>query len=191
MQSIIKHEFSEHIKASQNTLDSIADQIETASKICINSLKNGGKILIMGNGGSAADAQHIAAELVGRYKTERKGLPAIALTTDTSAITSIANDYGFLHVFDRQVEALVDKGDVVIGISTGGTSPNVVNALTLANTLECKTIGLSGKDGGDFNTLCDVNLVVNSDDTPRIQEMHILIGHTICHLIEQESFKSK
>ena len=191
MQSIIKHEFSEHIKASQNTLDSIADQIETASKICINSLKNGGKILIMGNGGSAADAQHIAAELVGRYKTERKGLPAIALTTDTSAITSIANDYGFLHVFDRQVEALVDKGDVVIGISTGGTSPNVVNALTAANKLDCKTIGLSGKDGGEFNSLCDVNLVVNSDDTPRIQEMHILIGHTICHLIEQESFKSK
>ncbi len=190
MQSIIKHEFSEHIKASQNTLDSIADQIETASKICINSLKNGGKILIMGNGGSAADAQHIAAELVGRYKTERKGLPAIALTTDTSAITSIANDYGFLHVFDRQVEALAHKDDVVIGISTGGTSPNVVNALTAANKLDCKTIGLSGKDGGEFNSLCDVNLVVNSDDTPRIQEMHILIGHTICHLIEQESFKS-
>jgi len=191
MQSIIKHEFSEHIKASQNTLDSIADQIETASKICINSLKNGGKILIMGNGGSAADAQHIAAELVGRYKTERKGLPAIALTTDTSAITSIANDYGFLHVFDRQVEALAHKDDVIIGISTGGTSPNVVNALTAANKLDCKTIGLSGKDGGDFNALCDVNLVVNSDDTPRIQEIHILIGHTICHLIEQESFKSK
>ena len=189
MQSIIKHEFSEHIKASQNTLDSIADQIETASKICINSLKNGGKILIMGNGGSAADAQHIAAELVGRYKTERKGLPAIALTTDTSAITSIANDYGFLHVFDRQVEALAHKDDVVIGISTGGTSPNVVNALTAANKLDCKTIGLSGKDGGDFNTLCDVNLLVNSNDTPRIQEMHILIGHTICHLIELEFSK--
>jgi len=191
MQSIIKHEFSEHIKVSQNTLDSIVKQIETASKICINSLKNGGKILIMGNGGSAADAQHIAAELVGRYKTERKGLPAIALTTDTSAITTIANDYGFLHVFDRQVEALAHKDDVVIGISTGWTSPNVVNALTAANKLDCKTIGLSGKDGGDFNALCDVNLVVNSDDTPRIQEMHILIGHTICHLIEQESFKSK
>jgi len=191
MQSIIKYEFREHIKASQNTLDSIADQIETASKICINSLTNGGKILIMGNGGSAADAQHIAAELVGRYKAERKGLPAIALTTDTSAITSIANDYGFLHVFDRQVEALAHKDDVVIGISTGGTSPNVINALTAANKLDCKTIGLSGKDGGEFNSLCDVNLLVNSNDTPRIQEMHILIGHTICHLIEQESFKSK
>jgi D-sedoheptulose 7-phosphate isomerase len=191
MKSVIKHEFSEHIKASQNTLDSIADQIETASKICVDSLKNGGKILIMGNGGSAADAQHIAAELVGRYKTERRGLPAIALTTDSSAITSIANDYGFLHVFNRQVEALAHKDDVVIGISTGGTSPNVVNALTTANKLDCKTIGLSGKDGGEFNSICDVNLLVNSNDTPRIQEMHILIGHTICHLIEQESFKSK
>ena len=191
MQSIIKHEFSEHILAAQDTINSITKQIETASKICINSLKNGGKILIMGNGGSAADAQHIAAELVGRYKTERKGLPAIALTTDTSAITSIANDYGFLHVFDRQVEALAHKDDVDIGISTGGTSPNVVNALTAANKLDCKTIGLSGKDGGDFNALCDVNLVVNSDDTPRIQEINILIGHTICHIIEQESFKSK
>ena len=191
MKSIIKHEFSEHIKASQNTLDSIVDQIETASKICISSLKNGGKILIMGNGGSAADAQHIAAELVGRYKTERKGLPAIALNTDTSAITSIANDYGFLHVFDRQVEALAHKNDVVIGISTGGTSPNVVNALNTANKLGCKTIGLSGKDGGEFNALCNVNLLVSSNDTPRIQEMHILIGHTMCHLIELEFIESK
>jgi D-sedoheptulose 7-phosphate isomerase len=191
MQSIIKHQFTEHIKVTQNTIDAITHKIENASKICINSLKNEGKILIMGNGGSAADAQHIAAELVGRYKTERKGLPAIALTTDSSAITSIANDYGFLHVFDRQVEALAHKNDVVIGISTGGTSPNVVNALTAANKLGCKTIGLSGKDGGKFNSLCDVNLLVNSNDTPRIQEMHILIGHTICHLIEQESFNSK
>ena len=140
----------------------------------------------MGNGGSAADAQHIAAELVGRYKTERKGLPAIALTTDTSAITSISNDYGFAHVFERQVEALAEKDDTVIGISTGGTSPNVINALATANSLGCKTIGLSGKDGGDFNNLCDVNLLVNAYDTARIQEMHILIGHTMCHLIEQE-----
>jgi len=189
MHSIIKHEFSEHIKASQNTIDSIANQIEAAAKICIQSLKNNGKILIMGNGGSAADAQHIAAELVGRYKTERKGLSAISLTTDSSTITSIANDYGFLHIFDRQVSALAHKNDVVIGISTGGTSTNVVNALVTANYMGCKTIGFSGKDGGDFNALCDVNLLVNSNDTPRIQEMHILIGHTICHLIELEFSK--
>jgi len=186
MQSIIKHEFNEHIKTSQNTIDSIANNIETAAKLCIKSLKKNGKILIMGNGGSAADAQHIAAELVGRYKTERKGLSAISLTTDSSVITSIANDYGFLHVFDRQVDALANKADVVIGISTGGTSANIIKALTTANKRGCKTIGFSGKNGGEFNTLCDVNLLVNSNDTPRIQEMHILIGHTICHLIEQE-----
>ena len=191
MNLIIEEEFNSHIKTSKKSMENLVGDIEIAAKICIETLNNNGKIIIFGNGGSAADAQHIAAELVGRYKTERKGLPAIALTTDTSAITSIANDYGFLHVFDRQVEALAHKDDVVIGISTGGTSPNVVNALTAANKLDCKTIGLSGKDGGDFNALCDINLVVNSNDTPRIQEMHILIGHTICHLIEQESFKSK
>jgi len=186
MQSIIKHEFSEHIKVSVETIKSIGKPIEIAAKICIDSLKNGNKILIFGNGGSAADAQHIAAELVGRYKTERKGIPAIALTTDTSAITSIANDYGYLHVFERQVEALANKGDVVIGISTGGSSTNIISALKLANNLDCKTIGFSGRDGGEFNALCDVNLVAIAEDTPRIQEMHILIGHTICHLIELE-----
>jgi len=191
MQSIIKHEFSEHIKVSVETIKSIGKPIEIAAKICIDSLKNGNKILIFGNGGSAADAQHIAAELVGRYKTERKGIPAIALTTDTSAITSIANDYGYLHVFDRQVEALVNEGDVAIGISTGGSSTNVISALKLANNLGCKTIGFSGKDGGEFNALCDVNLIAIAEDTPRIQEMHILIGHTICHLIELEFSKSK
>ena len=186
MQSIIKHEFSEHIKVSVETIKSIGKPIEIAAKICIDSLKNGNKILIFGNGGSAADAQHIAAELVGRYKTERKGLSAIALTTDTSTITAIANDYGYLHVFNRQVEALANEGDVVIGISTGGGSANVISALRLANDLGCKTIGFSGKDGGEFNALCDVNLIAIAEDTPRIQEMHILIGHTICHLIELE-----
>ena len=185
MQSIIKHEFSEHIKASIDTIKSIGKPIEIASNLCIDCLNQGNKILIFGNGGSAADAQHIAAEIVGRYKTERKGLAAIALTTDTSAITAIANDYGYLHVFDRQVEALAHEGDVVIGISTGGSSPNVISALKLANDLGCKTIGLSGKGGGEFNSLCDVNIIAQSEDTPRIQEMHILIGHTICHLIDQ------
>jgi D-sedoheptulose 7-phosphate isomerase len=191
MQSIIKHEFSEHLKVSKKTMESIGKPIEIAAKLCIDSLKNGNKILMFGNGGSAADAQHIAAELVGRYKTERKGLSAIALTTDTSAITSIANDYGYLHVFDRQVEALANEGDVVIGISTGGSSANVISALRLANDLGCKTIGFSGRDGGEFNTLCDVNLIAIAEDTPRIQEMHILIGHTLCHLIELEFSSSK
>ena len=191
MQSIIKHEFSEHIKVTVETIKSIGEPIEIAAKICIDSLKKGGKILIIGNGGSAADAQHIAAELVGRYKAERKGLSAIALTTDTSVITSIANDYGYLHVFDRQVEALANEGDVVIGISTGGGSANVISALKLANDLGCKTIGFSGRDGGEFNALCDVNLIAIAEATPRIQEMHILIGHTLCHLIELEFSSSK
>jgi len=184
MRSIIEFEFSEHLKTSQATLDYIAAPLEIAANACIDTLRDGGKILIFGNGGSAADAQHIAAELVGRYKIERKGLPAIALTTDTSVLTSIGNDYGYAHVFDRQVEALANKGDVVIGISTGGSSGNVISALKLAKELECKTIGFSGRDGGEMNTLCDVNLVVPSEDTPRIQEMHIVIGHTICHLID-------
>ena len=184
MQSIIKYEFNEHLKTSRTTIESIGKKIESAAKLCIDSLKNGGKILIFGNGGSAADSQHIAAEIVGRYKIERKGLPAIALTTDTSALTAIGNDYGYLHVFERQVEALASKGDVLIGISTGGNSSNVISAIKLAKELDCKAIGFSGKDGGELNTLCDVNLVVPSVDTPRIQEMHILIGHTICHLID-------
>ena len=185
MQSIIKNEFSKHMKASKETMQSAGKLIEIAANICIDSLKNGNKILIFGNGGSAADAQHIAAEIVGRYKVERKGLPAIALTTDTSVITSISNDYGYLHVFDRQVEALANEGDVLIGISTGGSSTNVISALKLAKELGCRAIGLSGKDGGKFNALCDVNLIAIAEDTPRIQEMHILIGHTICHLIDQ------
>jgi D-sedoheptulose 7-phosphate isomerase len=186
MRSIIEFEFSEHLKTSQATLEYIAGPLEIAANICIESLQNGGKILIFGNGGSAADAQHIAAELVGRYKVERKGLPAIALTTDTSVLTSIGNDYGYNHVFDRQVEALANKGDVAIGISTGGSSSNVISALRLAKEMGCKTIGFSGRDGGEMNALCDVNLVVPAEDTPRIQEMHIVIGHTICHLIDLE-----
>jgi D-sedoheptulose 7-phosphate isomerase len=184
MQSTIEFEFSEHLKTAQATLEYIAGPLEIAANLCIDCLQNGGKILIFGNGGSAADAQHIAAEMVGRYKVERKGLPAIALTTDTSALTSIGNDYGYNHVFDRQVEALANEGDAVIGISTGGSSANVISALKLANKLGCKTIGLSGRDGGEMNTLCDINLVVPAEDTPRIQEMHIVIGHTICHLID-------
>ena len=184
MKSLIEHEFNEHLKTSQATLSYIATPLEVAANLCIDSLNNGGKILIFGNGGSAADAQHIAAELVGRYKVERKGLPAIALTTDTSALTSIGNDYGYDHVFDRQVEALANKGDVIIGISTGGSSENVINGLKTAKELGCKLIGFSGRDGGEMNGLCDVNLVVPAQDTPRIQEMHIVIGHTICHIID-------
>lgn len=184
MQTQIQHEFNAHL-TTLNKTKQLGDKIQQAVNICTNALKNGHKILLFGNGGSAADAQHIAAELVGRYKIERKGLPAIALTTDSSAVTAISNDYGYEFVFSRQVEALANKGDVLVGISTSGNSMNVINALSLAKDYDCQTIGLSGRDGGKMNNLCQVNLVVPDEDTPRIQEMHILIGHTICHLIEQ------
>lgn len=182
---IIKEQFLTHNQVSEDTLTSCSKLIEKAATMCIECLNNGNKILIFGNGGSAADAQHIAAEIVGRYKANRKGLPAIALTTDTSIITSISNDFGFQHLFDRQVQALAKKGDVLIGISTGGTSRNVLNALNLSENIGCQTIGLSGKGGGDFNNICDVNIIAASRDTPRIQEMHILVGHIICELIDQ------
>ena len=185
MKDLIEKEFNEHIKVA-NLLNNLTDVVASSARVCINCLRNGGKILIFGNGGSAADAQHIAAELVGRYKTERKGLSAIALTTDTSALTAIGNDFGYKHLFDRQVEALANKGDVVIGISTSGNSENVVNALILASKLNCVTIGFTGKNGGKMNDICNLNIVAPSEDTPRIQEIHIIIGHTICHLIDQE-----
>ena len=191
MQSIIKKELNEHLTTLDATMKSIGSSLEVAANICIDSLKQGGKILLFGNGGSAADAQHIAAELVGRYKLERKGLSAIALSTDTSSLTAIANDYGYEHVFDRQIEALANPEDVAIGISTSGNSSNVINALQLAKNIGCKSIGLSGKSGGDMNKLCDVNLVIPANDTARIQEMHILVGHIICHLIELEFRNSK
>ena len=182
---IIESEFNAHIKVA-NSLHKLNDSVASAAELCINSLKNGGKILIFGNGGSAADAQHIAAELIGRYKTNRDGLAAIALTTDSSSITSIGNDFGFEHLFERQIKALANKNDVAIGISTSGNSTNVINALDMAKKLDCNTIGLSGQDGGRMTPLCDLNIIVPSSDTPRIQEIHIIIGHTICHLIDKE-----
>lgn len=186
MKDTILSEFNSHKEIIGKTLEVLIDDVEKASKLILETLKNGNKILLCGNGGSAADAQHIAAELTGRYKKERRGLPGIALTTDTSALTAIGNDYGFERVFDRQVEALANNGDLLIGISTSGNSQNVINAFNVAKELGCVTIGLSGRDGGKFNGLCDLNIVVPSDSTPRIQEMHILIGHTICQIIDDE-----
>jgi len=183
MKDLIQHEFNEHIETVEQ-MTNLFDDIAKAANLCVECLETGNKILIFGNGGSAADAQHIAAELVGRYKTERKGLSAIALTTDTSALTSIGNDYGYDYVFSRQVEALANPNDVLIGISTGGSSKNVLEALRLGKEMKCKSLGFSGRDGGEMNEICDINLVVPAIDTPRIQEMHIFIGHTLCHLIE-------
>lgn len=158
-------------------------QVAEELKAC---LKRGGKILLMGNGGSAADSQHIAAEIVGRYKKERRGLPAIALTTDTSIITSVGNDYGYDYIFARQIEALCRPEDVVIGITTSGNSKNIVAAIEEANSIGATTIGLTGGNGGKLSGLCKINLVMPSNDTPRIQEAHIFVGHSLCDLLEAE-----
>ena len=191
MQLIIESEFKKHIQTAEATINAIGSSIEFAAKLCIEGLNNGGKILLFGNGGSAADAQHIAAELVGRFKSERRALAAIALTTDTSILTAVSNDYGYDCVFVRQLEALANKDDVVIGISTSGTSSNVLEGLIAANKLGCKTIGMCGGDGGDMNDICNINLVVPSKDVPRIQEIHIVIGHTICELIDIKNVQKR
>ena len=180
---MIKSELEGHLTTIKATF-ALEDDIKKACETAVATLKAGGKILLCGNGGSAADAQHIAAELTGRYKTERGALAGIALTTDTSALTAIGNDYGYEFVFSRQLEALGRKGDLLIAISTSGNSGNVVKALELARKIGIKTIGLSGRTGGAMNELCELNLVVPSNDTPRIQEMHIMIGHIICQAID-------
>lgn len=186
MKQTIKNELLSHLEVITLTIETMQDKLESASKLVVETLKNGNKILICGNGGSAADAQHIAAELTGRYKTERRGLPGIALTTDTSALTAIGNDYGYDRIFDRQIEALANNGDLIIGISTSGNSKNIIHALKIAKELGCKTLGLTGRNGGIMNEFCDINLIVPSNDTPRIQEMHILFGHTICQIVDNE-----
>ena len=180
---MIKSELEGHLATIKATFALEAD-IKKACETAVATLKAGGKILLCGNGGSAADAQHSAAELTGRYKTERGALAGIALTTDTSALTAIGNDYGYEFVFSRQLEALGREGDLLIAISTSGNSGNVVKALELARKIGIKTIGLSGRTGGAMNELCELNLVVPSNDTPRIQEMHIMIGHIICQAID-------
>ena len=186
MKNIINKEFQGHLEIIQKVIDTMNEPLEKATKLVVKTLKAGNKILLFGNGGSAADAQHIAAELTGRYKTERKGLAGIALTTDTSVLTAIGNDYGYDRIFDRQVESLATKGDLLIGISTSGNSKNIVNALKVGQKLGCKTLGLTGYDGGAINKYCDVSLIVPSNETPRIQEMHILFGHIFCEIIDNE-----
>lgn len=163
-------------------------QIAEMAAMLTDAFKNGNKLLTMGNGGSAADAQHFTAEIVGRFKLERKALPSIALSTDTSILTAIGNDYGYDAVFSRQIEAHAEAGDVVVGISTSGNSPNVLKALELARERGCRTIGLLGKDGGSIKYACDLALIVPTCDTPHIQEGHITIIHIVCDLVENSLF---
>jgi len=166
----------------------LSDPIANAVQMLIDTFVSGNKLLVMGNGGSAADAQHFAAEMVGRFLMERRALPAIALTTDTSALTAIGNDYGFDKIFSRQVEALARPGDVVVGISTSGNSENISLALQSARKLGCRTIALLGRDGGKIRDLVDIPLVIPSTTTPRIQEGHITVIHIMCDLLEKGLF---
>lgn len=160
-------------------------KIENISNIVSESIKSGNKLLIAGNGGSAADAQHFAAEIVGRFVLERKGYPAIALTTDTSILTAIGNDYSYDEIFSRQIEALGKPGDVFIGISTSGNSKNIIKAVEKAKELNIKTISFTGHDGGIMKDLCDENLIVNGSETSRIQENHLMSYHIICEFVEK------
>jgi len=173
------------LQLMENDLSSL---IADAAQMLIDTFASGNKLLVMGNGGSAADAQHFAAEMVGRFLMERRALPAISLTTDTSALTAIGNDYGFDKVFSRQVEALARPGDVVVGISTSGNSENIALALQSARKLGCRTIALLGRDGGKIRDLVDIPLIIPSSATPRIQEGHITVIHIMCDLLEQGLF---
>ncbi|MBI4777798.1 D-sedoheptulose 7-phosphate isomerase [Candidatus Desantisbacteria bacterium] len=185
MEKIISSQISESIEVKNNIpLKDVASAVE----IIIDAYRQHKKVLICGNGGSAADAQHMAGELVGRFKMEREALGAIALTTDTSILTAIGNDYGFDDIFSRQIEALAEPGDVVIGISTSGNSPNVLKAIAMAKKKLAVTIGLTGGNGGKLKDQTDVCIVVPSSNTPRIQESHITIIHIICLLVEQALF---
>jgi len=190
MRASIVQDIHDSIQTKQRLLEETAllDAIEATAQACLECYRRGGKILLAGNGGSAADAQHIAAELVGRYGFERPSLSAIALTTDTSALTAIGNDYGYEKIFSRQLEGLGNAGDLFIGISTSGNSANVLEAFEVARAKAVPTIALVGRDGGAMAPLADIAIVVPSEQTPRIQETHILIGHILCSMIERELF---
>lgn len=181
---------SQRVMSAMLADDSLLARVAAAAEACIASLSNGGKILLAGNGGSAADAQHIAGEFVSRFAFDRPGLPAIALTTDTSILTAIGNDYGYDKLFARQVQAHAQEGDVFIAYSTSGKSPNVIAALQEAKSRGVVCIGMTGNRGGPMNELCEYYLDVPSADTPKIQEGHAVLGHILCGLVERVLFKA-
>ncbi|ACG58054.1 phosphoheptose isomerase [Hydrogenobaculum sp. Y04AAS1] len=182
---IVNDSFINSIETKRAFLEMYKDRIVEVGLIMAQALLDGNKILFFGNGGSAADSQHLAAEIVGHYKKERKGLPSIALTTDTSILTAVGNDYGFDVIFERQIEALCMPGDVAIGISTSGNSPNVIKGLMKAHDMGATTIAFSGKQGGKVVDIAHYSFVVPSYDTARIQECHITLGHTLCEIIDE------
>jgi D-sedoheptulose 7-phosphate isomerase len=196
MENLMKNYIAAQISEAQRVMSlmleefALQSRVEAAAQACIASLKQGGKILLAGNGGSAADAQHIAGEFVSRFAFDRPGLPAIALTTDSSILTAISNDYGYEKLFARQVQAHGNKGDVFIGYSTSGKSPNILRAFEEARARGLVCIGLTGNRGGPMRELCDFLLEVPSSDTPRIQEGHLVLGHILCGLVENAMFKA-
>lgn len=181
---MLKNHFKESAKLISQSSKILEKPIAKASDLIVNAFKSGNKFMICGNGGSAAEAQHMAAELTGRYLKERKALPAIALTTDTSALTAIGNDYHFDQVFSRQIQALGSPDDVLLCISTSGNSANVIKAAKQAKALKIKVIGLSGNSGGKLKKYCDLHLCVPSKSTPLIQEVHLVVIHILCEIIE-------
>jgi len=186
-QQLLTRSLEEHLQTFQLLLQKTLPQIARAGEVISQALCSGHKVLLCGNGGSAADAQHIAAELVGRYEQERRSWPAIALTTDTSALTALSNDYGFEEVFARQVAGLANAGDVLIAISTSGKSPNIVRAAEQAKVLGCTTIALTGAAAEPLASSCDFAVIVPSDRTSRVQEAHIAIGHLWCEMLDKAS----
>ena len=187
-ENLSENSIRQHLEVFQELLNEHQPIIAECAKIIIETLQNGKKILLCGNGGSAADAQHIAAEFVGRYETERRAFPAIALTTDTSALTALANDYDFERIFSRQVEALAADGDCLIAISTSGNSPNVISAIMTARSKGCKIIGMTGAKGKKLASLSDACLMIPSERTARIQEAHITVAHIWCEIVD-DTFK--
>ena len=190
MKQYIKDQIKKSYETKQDIYnnDELINKIEDVAKKCVALYKTDKKTILAGNGGSAADAQHIAAELVGRYGFDRPSIPSLALTTDTSNLTAIGNDYGYDMVFSRQLDGMGQNGDIFIGISTSGNSKNLINAFEVAKKKNILSIALVGKDGGEMAKIADIALIVPSNSTPRIQESHILIGHIICDIIEKEIF---
>ena len=182
------------IKASIDTKQSVLQNegllktIEASIDVIVNAFRNGNRVYFCGNGGSAADAQHLAAEFSGRFYTDRKALPAEALHCNTSYLTAVANDYSFDEIYSRLIDGIGEKGDVLVGLSTSGNSPNILKAFNTAKKKEMVTIGFTGKSGGELRTLCDHLINIPSTDTPRIQESHIMVGHIICQLVEEKYF---
>ncbi|MEE9438353.1 MAG: D-sedoheptulose 7-phosphate isomerase [Saprospiraceae bacterium] len=193
MNNTIKNNLKTAIKLKKQLLedDELLSKISKVAQLIIETYKREGKVLFCGNGGSAADAQHLAAELSGRYYIDRKPLNAEALHVNSSFLTAVANDYGYEEVYSRLIQGIGNKGDVLIALSTSGNSENILRAIDTANTQQLTTIGLTGKEGGSMKSKCQILINIPTNDTPRIQEAHMLIGHTICEMVEASLFSSK